>query len=573
MSPARRRALAGRLLSAPADHVDLLRRAAWQEASGGRPDVDLLVRASRSLIVTDPRTAIRFAERAVGYDDGPSAAVTLADAQAEAGRPEDARTSLAVAAARVRGPQDQAMVGLSEAGLTLWSLRRPDEAIAILSRLESSVPAEVATEARSARALLTLFAAQPAAAGRIADDMLAGELPPNARRRCLMVRVAALTLGDKPDQARTAGADLAQLLRTHPTPPSARSMSTAIAATAELFGNRAGELPRAAGSTGRWPAPRESMTVAAPDGDSSPLPGPVWPLLEGVRHHLAGDYDAAAVALREAAVQQRAGEGLFRSEATGGLAVVLVETGRLAEARKVLADNGPDDVAVIPGMLGWAQSWLLAGSGRSAAAAELAIQTARETAAAGAINSAFWYLADAARFGGTQQAADVAESLAELVGSDITAARLAGIRARAANRPEPLAAAAEAHVAVGMFGHAAELADLAVQRAERAKGRGADAAAARAGAVAALARRTLGSTGARGAELPEQLTRRESEIAQLAAQGMRDKDIADELVLSVRTVESHLATAYRKLGIASRRELVDALAGRPLSQQHGQPHS
>src|SRR5664279_2726031 len=68
---------------------------------------------------------------------------------------------------------------------------------------------------------------------------------------------------------------------------------------------------------------------------------------------------------------------------------------------------------------------------------------------------------------------------------------------------------------------------------------------------------------ARGAELPEQLTRREAEIAQLAAQSMRDKDIADELVLSVRTVESHLATAYRKLGIASRRELVEALGNQP----------
>lgn len=36
VSPARRRALAGRLLGAPAEHVDLLRRAAWQEAAAGR---------------------------------------------------------------------------------------------------------------------------------------------------------------------------------------------------------------------------------------------------------------------------------------------------------------------------------------------------------------------------------------------------------------------------------------------------------------------------------------------------------------------------------------------------------
>ena len=57
--------------------------------------------------------------------------------------------------------------------------------------------------------------------------------------------------------------------------------------------------------------------------------------------------------------------------------------------------------------------------------------------------------------------------------------------------------------------------------------------------------------------------RREAEIARLAAQGLRDKDIADELVLSVRTVESHLATTYRKLRITSRRELVDALNATP----------
>ena len=140
LSPARRRALAGRLLDAPADHVDLLRRAAWQEATGGRPDVDLLVRAARSLIVTDPTTAIRFAERAVGYDDGPAAAVTLADAQAEAGRPEEALASLTVAAARIRSSDDRAMVGLSEASLTLWSLRRPAEAVDILARLRTRRP-------------------------------------------------------------------------------------------------------------------------------------------------------------------------------------------------------------------------------------------------------------------------------------------------------------------------------------------------------------------------------------------------------------------------------------------------
>jgi DNA-binding NarL/FixJ family response regulator len=51
------------------------------------------------------------------------------------------------------------------------------------------------------------------------------------------------------------------------------------------------------------------------------------------------------------------------------------------------------------------------------------------------------------------------------------------------------------------------------------------------------------------------LSRRESEVATLAGTGLTDREIAARLVLSVRTVESHLASVYRKLGISSRLDL------------------
>ena len=53
-----------------------------------------------------------------------------------------------------------------------------------------------------------------------------------------------------------------------------------------------------------------------------------------------------------------------------------------------------------------------------------------------------------------------------------------------------------------------------------------------------------------------ELSEREREIAQLAAQGLTNRAIAEELVLSVRTVENHLARALRKLGVNNRRSLV-----------------
>jgi DNA-binding CsgD family transcriptional regulator len=53
-----------------------------------------------------------------------------------------------------------------------------------------------------------------------------------------------------------------------------------------------------------------------------------------------------------------------------------------------------------------------------------------------------------------------------------------------------------------------------------------------------------------------QLTTREREIVDVALRGLSNSAIADELSLSERTVEAHLAAAYRKLGVRSRGELI-----------------
>ncbi|NEA99596.1 LuxR C-terminal-related transcriptional regulator [Streptomyces sp. SID13726] len=59
------------------------------------------------------------------------------------------------------------------------------------------------------------------------------------------------------------------------------------------------------------------------------------------------------------------------------------------------------------------------------------------------------------------------------------------------------------------------------------------------------------------------LTEREREIAKLAAEGRRTKDIAERLFISTRTVESHLGRIYRKLDISSRAALARALDREP----------
>jgi len=53
----------------------------------------------------------------------------------------------------------------------------------------------------------------------------------------------------------------------------------------------------------------------------------------------------------------------------------------------------------------------------------------------------------------------------------------------------------------------------------------------------------------------EALTARELRVATLAADGQTNREIAQALYVTPKTVEVHLSNAYRKLGIRSRREL------------------
>jgi DNA-binding CsgD family transcriptional regulator len=68
---------------------------------------------------------------------------------------------------------------------------------------------------------------------------------------------------------------------------------------------------------------------------------------------------------------------------------------------------------------------------------------------------------------------------------------------------------------------------------------------------------------------PDALTASESRVARLAAAGETNRQIAAELVVSVRTIEFHLSRAYAKLGISSRGELESALAGEEVADQRG----
>ena len=79
-----------------------------------------------------------------------------------------------------------------------------------------------------------------------------------------------------------------------------------------------------------------------------------------------------------------------------------------------------------------------------------------------------------------------------------------------------------------------------------------------------MARGELRASGERAPEpsrKPHQaLSPQELQIAQMAAEGLSNREIADRLFLSHRTVGAHLYRVYPKLGIVSRSELAQALS-------------
>lgn len=134
-------------------------------------------------------------------------------------------------------------------------------------------------------------------------------------------------------------------------------------------------------------------------------------------------------------------------------------------------------------------------------------------------------------------------------------ARLDYTRAVATKDGRRLRAAAAVFTEAGAELFAAE-AHAELSRLSRRAGdeRGATAAAARAGELAARCGGVL-TPPLHALDEIEPLTSREREIAFLAARGMSDKDIAERLTLSVRTVGNHLYRIYRKLGADGRQNL------------------
>ena len=218
-----------------------------------------------------------------------------------------------------------------------------------------------------------------------------------------------------------------------------------------------------------------------------------------------------------------------------------------------------DPFAHLPGEQLLGPAWAAAARGDLARGVDILLDGADDISQTGHRFMEAWLLHDACRLG-RQDVADRLRTLADLCDGNLVPAWAAHASAVASGQPDGLVDAANRFEAMGALLFAAEAATGAAHAFQR-HGQQRAAAAQRARAAALLGSCESPRTpGLVTSDSLVPLTRREREIAVLAAQGTTSPEIAAKLYLSVRTVNNHLQRAYIKLGVSNRSELADAVA-------------
>jgi ATP/maltotriose-dependent transcriptional regulator MalT len=310
----------------------------------------------------------------------------------------------------------------------------------------------------------------------------------------------------------------------------------------------------------------EAVAVAETATDAAVLAGndqvAMWALwADAMVCSAAGDTERALASARDAAARSEAlAENFFSSLSRLHLAAALNAAGNPAGARAQLValESGPDQTLLdLRGGHGW----------------DLLIETQLSLGDVEA--AAHWARTAEARAAETPLPQRVARSAcaraAILLAQDDAPSAMSAAReavALADGTVNPLLGA-RARVVLGTAlaraGEAAEaIAELEVaERTLVAYGALRDADA------AAQELRRLGRRGSRRQRSPgftgglEGLSAREREVAGLVAAGRRNRDVAAALFLSEKTIESHLARIYDKLGVRSRTALATLVAGAP----------
>lgn len=532
------------------DAGDSLRVARWLiEADEPIPRATLLDAAAAANLAGDPRLGVRLARRALDAGAGIRASLLLARAYTIQSEYEQAAKVLAAAEPDIDNEANAVDYLEQQTAVLYFELRRSEELRRLLDRAHSWWDSPEWRDRLSPLRLVGDDSAPPNLAAAASAEILADQgMDPEVRRRIAPLHAAnLLNSGRVRDAFDLAG-------RIRPSLP-LRDFTDEIAFV--LWSAIAIESGLAWGELETW------ATAALTDGvrlGSRAAAGRGALALGGLRFS-QGRFIEAGRWLAEAELQ------LEQHDAGGLLAItnsmqvgVACFTGNhdtvgpaLARCRAAVGEHVP--LANQLPYVARAEGWAVLAAGDPPRAQQLFLK------AAGQLRERPLYAArltyEALRAG--TPARRVARDLQALAGrcdAPLTAAYAAHATARVAEDGNALKAVVDTMEAIGALRYATEIAADAASAYHRA---GFEDSARRAAARC----RELHARGDGGTlppivgvdELATTLTSRERQLVDLASRGLTNPQIADRLVLSVRTVESHLYHAMQKLGVSNRQDL------------------
>ena len=264
-----------------------------------------------------------------------------------------------------------------------------------------------------------------------------------------------------------------------------------------------------------------------------------------------GRVEAASALLREAAALLLEYDNGARQLVLFDLVVARAIAGASEDAEQVLREgeaSRPGPPTALPGH-DRARALVRAARGERSAAREILVEAGRSLLASGRALPAILAFHDAIRLGAGVRTARALESAASHTDGPLLKALAGHGFALATRDADALDDAADRLAALGAFFHAAEAAGAACEQHAKA-GRIAAALASRQSFERLAARCEGAAFAPLGAGDP--LSRREREVAELAARGASDREIAAKLSLSIRTVNAHLRSVYEKLDVEGR---------------------
>ena len=529
---------------------DELRVASWRLDAGEPSDPALLVRAAHlALIAQDQAAVIRLAAAAIRAG-APAAEMLFLQGEASwtMGRTADAITLLDSAAeADEAAPTTEQLTGLiatARASTYAGESLGDNRGLAVLDAAVARHPGQARSLAL-VRAVLLLnleeaeLAAEELITARPASDS-------EEVREALLALSSALPLsamGRSTESVVAARSAVAYAL-SDARPAFALRRAQMVLATVLL---QAGETAEA-----------KSLTITslhdAIDHDDE-LAVKYDELMLGRCFLALGRLDTAARWFRDViSGSHSGGPGAYRDQAKAYLVIALAWQGKAEDAAALLAELSPEYIAQ-SSTAHLASLWLDGITGDSSAAASAIVALAGIVRARGHNVMASSLLHSAARLGFAAPAVPLAAAIGAANDSALIANRVATVHAEAAGSMTELAVVGERWVSSGAKLFAAE-AFASAGNAALNDGRPREAAGfhnraselqAECGGASTPLLQFGGNT--------EPLTKREREIAALAAQGFSSNEIAEKLFLSPRTVNNHLQATYAKLGIRGRSEL------------------